>query len=139
MAGGRPTEYKPEYCDQLAALGRNGLSLTQMAAHIGVSKQTFYTWRDTHPEFLDALQESLTYAQAHWEEMAYKGARGDLPVNGQVLNKSMAARFSADYMERKATELTGANGGPVQVAHSTLTEAELDERIAALSKATGIG
>lgn len=139
MAGGRPTEYKPEYCDQLAALGRSGLSLTQMAAHFCVSKQTFYTWRDAHPEFLDALQESLTFAQAHWEEIHYKGARGELPVNAAVLNKAMSARFRDEYTERQQTELTGKDGGPVQVAHSTLTEAELDERIAALSKATGIG
>lgn len=138
MAGGRPTDYDPSYCEVVLPLGRAGLSLTQMAAHIGISKQTFYNWRDSHPEFMDATLEALTYAQAHWEEIAYKGAKGELPVNGQVLTKSMAARFSADYMERKATELSGPDGRAIEVAHSTLSEADLDAKIKALQLAAGV-
>jgi hypothetical protein len=109
-----------------------------MAAHFGVSKQTFYTWRDSHPEFLDALQESLTYAQAHWEEMHYKGARGDLPVNAAVLNKAMSARFRDEYTERQQTELTGRDGKPLEIAHTSIPDADLDERIKALLKTAAV-
>ena len=52
-----------------------------------------------------------------WEEQAHigmwespEGAR----LNPQLWSRSMAARFPDDYRESKKTELTGANGGPIQ-------------------------
>lgn len=111
----RPTEYRPEFCDQVIAWGGEGKSVTWMAAQLDVSKQTVHNWAAANPEFLDALTRAKTKAQAYWEDMGQDGIK--LPMfNGSVYAKSMAARFPEDWRENKGVELTGAGGGPVQTA-----------------------
>ena len=52
---GRPTEYKPEYCRQVADYMGKGYSLTAFAGSIKQSKETMYRWIATHPDFSDAV------------------------------------------------------------------------------------
>ena len=55
MPGGRPTDYKPEYCKRVIAMGKRGKSPAQMASALGVARQTIDNWGEKHPKFLDAL------------------------------------------------------------------------------------
>lgn len=111
----RPTEYRPEFCDQVIAWGEEGKSVTWMAAQLDVSKQTVHNWAAANPEFLDALMRAKTKAQAYWEDMGQDGIKSPM-FNGSVYAKSMAARFPEDWRENKGVELTGVGGGPVQTA-----------------------
>ena len=54
-AGGRPTDYKPEFCQMVVELGREGAGKAEMAAACGVVRQTLDNWIKAHPEFLDAI------------------------------------------------------------------------------------
>lgn len=65
---GRPTVYKPEMCDALEEIGALGATKVQMAAHLGVSKQTFYTWMNEHPEFLDAVNHAMTLSESKFSQ-----------------------------------------------------------------------
>ena len=38
MPAGRPTDYRPEYCERVIELGRLGMSVVEMAADIGVAR-----------------------------------------------------------------------------------------------------
>jgi hypothetical protein len=53
--GGRPTEYRPEYCQAVIDLMAQGFSLTAFAASICVAKDTVYEWIKVHPQFSDAV------------------------------------------------------------------------------------
>jgi oleate hydratase len=53
---GRPTLYKPEFCDQLIEQMAEGLSFMAAMARIGVSRQTGYSWVKQHEEFLEAFE-----------------------------------------------------------------------------------
>jgi hypothetical protein len=55
MGAGRPTDYKPEFCDEVIAAGQEGLSLTAFAGMIGVCRATINNWMAAHPEFLEAV------------------------------------------------------------------------------------
>lgn len=115
MAAGRPSEYQPEFCDQVVEWGKLGKSKAWMASNLGVSRQTLDTWTKVHPEFLDAITTSQAHAQAWWEDL---GQNNVISVTGQSLNsgvytRSMAARFPDDWREKTATELTGKDGAPV--------------------------
>lgn len=103
MPAGRPTAYKPEYCDAVIELGRAGKSKVQMAAEFDVCKQTLLNWADAHPEFMDALTRAETQAQAWWETQGQIGMTGD-KFNGSVWSRSMAARFPGDWREVKGVE-----------------------------------
>ena len=66
---GRPTSYKPEYCNQLIEHMARGLSYESFAGSIGVSKQTIYDWEKVNKEFLDAKEIGLEKSRIFWEEI----------------------------------------------------------------------
>jgi hypothetical protein len=114
----RPTEYKQEYCQQVIEYGKQGKSLTWMASELGVTKKTIHNWMEAFPEFLHAMEESRAHSQRWWEDAGQVNmllAQGAGSFNASVWSRSMAARFPEDWRESKGVELTGANGGPVQV------------------------
>lgn len=53
---GRPSKYKPVYCDEVITTMATGLSLTAFAGEIGVSRDTVNEWQHVHPEFSDAVR-----------------------------------------------------------------------------------
>lgn len=97
---GRPTLYRPEYCETVVELGREGKSLAQMASHFDVTRQAVLEWANQHPEFFAALERARVHAQNWWENQAQTGmyARG---FNSKVWEVSVRARFREDYTERK--------------------------------------
>jgi len=113
---GRPTLYDPKYCEEVVTLGRIGKSVEQIAANLNVSLRTIYLWRDTHEEFLHALDDAKTYEQAWWEEQAsaymVENKESDR-LNATLWSRSMAARFPKKYRESTKTEITGADGTPL--------------------------
>ncbi|HEY8879202.1 MAG TPA: hypothetical protein VIN03_16660 [Roseateles sp.] len=115
---GRPSGYRPEYCEQVIEWGKQGKSKAWMASQLDISRQTLDNWCDANPEFLDAMTRARAHAQAWWEDQgqAYMlMPQGAGTFNASVWSRSMAARFPEDWREKTSTELTGANGGPVQI------------------------
>ena len=113
---GRPSLYDPKYCEEVIAYGKLGKSVEQIAAILNVSLRTMYSWRDSHEEFLHALEDAKTYEQAWWEEQAaaymVENKESDR-LNATLWSRSMAARFPKKYRESTKTEITGADGAPL--------------------------
>ena len=113
---GRPSLYDPSFCDEVVELGRKGKSVEQIASILNVSLRTMYSWRDSHEEFLHALDDAKTYEQAWWEEQAaaymVENKESDR-LNSSLWSRSMAARFPKKYRESTKTEITGADGTPL--------------------------
>lgn len=126
-SSGRPSLYDPAFCERVIEMGHEGYSKAQMAVELGVVRQTLDTWTQQHPEFLDAVSRALDAAQTWWETEGRKGMWAGKQFNAAVWARSMAARFPGDYSERQKLELTGANGGPIQ-----LSETERASRLAGL-------
>jgi hypothetical protein len=53
--GGRPSEYRPEYCQAVIDCMAQGFSLTAFAGSIRVAKDTIYQWVKVYPQFSDAV------------------------------------------------------------------------------------
>lgn len=111
--GGRPTLYKPEYCELVIALGSEGYSRARMAARIGVSKQTLKVWETEHPEFFDALARATTLSQSWHEEIALKNY-GSREFNTSLWSQMVKSMFREDHGDRVAQEQSGPNGGPIE-------------------------
>lgn len=110
----RPTEYKQEFCEQVVEYGRQGKSLVWMASELGVSKPTVQNWMAAHPEFLAAMEEARALSQRWWEDAGQNGMAAP-GFNASIWSRSMAARFPDDWREQKGVELTGKDGGPMQI------------------------
>jgi hypothetical protein len=133
---GRPSLYKPEYCEVVIKLGREGCSPAEIASHFDVDRVTLIDWANANEDFSTALTRAKVHEQAWWEKAGKSGMIAD-KFNAQVWTKSVAARFRDDYTERK--ELTGASGGPVAVSSVDLrglSDADLATMQALLGKAS---
>src|ERR1700721_1643199 len=75
---GRPTDYRPEYCDALIAHMREGYSFESFGANVGAHKQTLYTWAEVHPDFADAKKEGTALSLKFYEGVAKMQALGQL-------------------------------------------------------------
>lgn len=111
---GRPSTYDPAYCEKVIELGKQGMSVVEMACEIGVSRNTLETnWPAEHPAFLEAFTQAREHSQAWWERAGRTGMLKK-DIDASIWSRSMAARFPRDWREVKGTELTGKDGGPVE-------------------------
>jgi hypothetical protein len=116
MPAGRPSDYKPEYCEQVIEMGRLGKSIVQMACGLDVVRNTLDNWAAEHPEFLSSFTRAKQLSQDWWENAGQTGMLTP-GMNAGIWSRSMAARFPEDYTERQKRELTGAGGGAIQQVH----------------------
>lgn len=119
---GRPSVYDPSYCDDVIALGKEGKSKAQMAAHFDVSRQTIDNWATAHPEFLEALNRAMAHCQAWWEDKGQTGLTVQ-GFNAAVWKKSVEARFRDDYTEKREIDHKSSDGSmrPTRVVLVPLT------------------
>jgi len=78
MPGGRPTKYKPEFCEKLIDHMSQGFSFESFAATIDTHRGTLYRWEREYPEFRDAKKSGLDKSLLFWERLGMQGATGAL-------------------------------------------------------------
>ena len=76
MAGGRPTDYRPEYAEQAAKLCSLGATDIEIADFFGVSESTVNRWKITHPEFCVSIKAAKEAANDRVERSLYSKATG---------------------------------------------------------------
>lgn len=128
MPAGRPSLYKPEYCEKIVELASEGKGWAEIAHTLGVTRTTLYEWGDKHPDFSTALTRAKVAEQAWWEDTGRKSLFAD-KFQAAVWSKSMSARFRDDYTERTKAEITGKDGEPFggEVSPRDLAKALLAE------------
>lgn len=138
MAGGRPTAYKPEYCDLIIqhfdkepftssfdeVSGKTYRSaillptLTNFARTIGVSRATIYNWAEEHPEFLDAIKRAQELQE---EVLMQNGLFGAYDKTFAIFT----AKNICGWKDKQDIEHSGSIG--------SISDSELDEKIRKLA------
>lgn len=70
---GRPTDYKPEYCDLVIEHMAKGYSFESFAGLVDAHKDTIYEWLKSHPEFTDAKKKATDKCRLFWESVGIEG------------------------------------------------------------------
>jgi hypothetical protein len=65
--GGRPTAYRPEFCETVLDDASLGHTLGATAARIGVSRSTLSDWAHRFPEFAEAIELAKGIGQRFYE------------------------------------------------------------------------
>ena len=73
---GRPTLYRPEYCQLAIERMGKGLSLTAFAGTIGVSKHADYEWTRVHADFDDAMSRARPARTLWLEQKLLRSRKG---------------------------------------------------------------
>lgn len=118
---GRPSGYKPEYCQQVIDHMRNGMSIASFAAAVGVSRETIWKWGKAYPEFRNACEVAKEASQIWFERLAIaiasgqhktltddKGVKRFANANPGMVMFLMSRRFP-DYQDPKA-RMFGSGG-----------------------------
>lgn len=121
---GRPTEYKPEYCEVAIEALKKGFSKEAVAGHIGICKDTLYKWIKRHKDFADAIAQGVELSRIHWEKIAIDHvvfSKNGVQISPQVWSLNMKNRFG--WSEKKEIELGEETRATVKLAYS-LDEAD---------------
>jgi hypothetical protein len=111
---GRPSNYKPEYCQQAIELGKIGKTMVHIANAFGKTKSVLHFWMDEHPEFAEAIALSKQLNEAYWLDLADSRANG-LHQGSDVLIKFM---LSAAHGYREKMDVKSESSGSVTLIGS---------------------
>lgn len=93
---GRPTDYRPEYCEQIVEFMKDGKSFVGFSASIGTHIDTILEWAKVHPEFSLAKKAAGAASEEWWErqgrEYLINRPQGE-SLNSSVWIFTMKARF----------------------------------------------
>ena len=68
------------------------------------------------------MEKSVTFAQDYWEQKGEDNI-GTPGFNSAIYKLFMSARFRHDYMEIRKTEVSGPEGGAIEVKDVTTLDA----------------
>ena len=96
---GRPTDYRPEYCEQVERFcAVMGTLDEDVAQFFGVAVSTIYEWKKAHPEFSEAIKRGK--------------AETDHKVVEKLIDRAIGAKFYQDK-EIKLKSIQYQNGKKV--------------------------
>lgn len=104
---GRPTKYRPIYCDLVIEAMSEGKSLTAFAADIGVARSTINEWMDEFPEFSEAARRAKAKCAAWWEERGRQMAQNGGAPGQSTLVVFGLKNMSDDWRDRVEAEHSG--------------------------------
>lgn len=73
---GRPTDYRPEYCEQVEKLCKLGATDKEIADFFDVAESTINLWKTEHPGFSESIKKGKLVADAEVAEALHKRALG---------------------------------------------------------------
>lgn len=122
--GGRPSDYKPEYCQALMDHMAEGYSFESFAATIGKHRDTLYEWEKVHPAFSDSKKKGRELGLLEWEKIGKRGITGKIPFfNNASYIFTMKNRFPDLWYDKHQVDL-GKNGIQLTLAYNTKKDGE---------------
>ena len=121
---GRPTKYTPEIAKQVFDLMAQGYSLDGAAGMIGLSHDSMYRWQHEHPGFSDAVKNGRVAGTTWWERRVRDiadGAPGN--ITAALFGLKNRSRAAQGWHDITKTEVTGADGAPIQTEVKTTIDA----------------
>lgn len=131
---GRPSTYSEKTADEIVQRMIEGESLTAICRDEKMPPRvTVYAWFDKHPDFYArcarAREALADYLVDQIEELARTATKDNLEqIKLQVSTKQWRAMKMAPrmYGDRTRTEVTGANGGPIQTQATVVDATQLE-------------
>ena len=109
---GRPSKYKPEYCEAVIEVMKDGGSKEEACVAIGCTFHTFQNWQEKNPEFLQAVKEGEKASEAWWHRVGRRAVMGEVPgFNGTSYVFNMKNRFG--WKDKQ--EVSGDSKAPLNI------------------------
>lgn len=123
--GGRPSEFRPEYGDELIRLmGEEGLSLSAAAAAMGFYRQRVYDWMEDRPEFEAQVRHAQGKRLEYLERRLMNTNMPAAQVTAMIFALKTADKH--EWREKIDIEHTGKDGGAIETAHTQTSRLIVD-------------
>ena len=86
MAGGRPSDYKEEFCEQAYKLCLLGFTDVELGVFFGVCEKTINNWKHDHGEFLQSIKEGKDIADSEMAVSLYQRGLGYSHPEQKIFN-----------------------------------------------------
>lgn len=96
MTAGAPTKYDPGKLPVILDLFKEGASISEVCLELDISRQTFYDWKDVHPEFVDTVKRGVQLSRGWWEKQGRLGVKIDHGINPTMWFMNMKNRFGKE-------------------------------------------
>lgn len=107
---GRPSAYSVQKAEQAYSLAQQGATVSEIAAGLGIGRQTFYDWRGAHKEFADATQLGKEAADERVEDALYHRALGYSHAAVKIFMPAGASEpVYAEYVEHFPPDTAAAS------------------------------
>jgi len=131
-----PTASEQKLLNVLANPEYFALNVTQLCQEAGISRQTYYEAMQKpgfRKFYTDTIREILSSRVGDIVRATYRYAKEN-PKNHQ--DRKLLLEMAGLYTEKKISEITGKDGGPVQVENMTAEERQkrIDELLAKREK-----
>lgn len=100
---GRPSDFKPEFCDQAEKLCKLGATDRELADFFEKAESTISLWKTAHPEFSEALKRGKAVADMEVADRLYQRALGYSHASekvflfeGQVIRADIVKHYPPD-------------------------------------------
>lgn len=90
---GRPTVYKPEFCELAIEFFKDGKSMAEFARHLDVARSSVFEWMKLYPDFSNAVNKAVEYSEAEWIAWGRQNI-GNKDFNARLYELNMMNRFS---------------------------------------------
>lgn len=98
---GRPTDYRPEFCEYARELREKGATYPELALFFGVARQTLFAWRLKYKDFHDALKVGTEAADERVVDSLWQRATGyEHDVEKPFIDQKTGAIKIAKHVER---------------------------------------
>lgn len=108
---GRPSKYRPEYCELVIELMSKGNSIAAVCAELKVPRKTLLEWAENNDEFRKACEAGKELSQKWWEHLAGGVASGAASThavykkaNHGMIMFMMSRRFP-DYYAKNQSDI----------------------------------
>lgn len=92
-AGGRPTLYRPEMCEEAIGWMKKGHSIIEVAYLLNIGRSTLYEWIEKFPEFADAIKKGVDFSEGKWMIDGGLNSLRDKDFNATLWYMNMKNRF----------------------------------------------
>lgn len=124
---GPEPKYKAEMCQEILQVASEGGHISAMRAKLGaISKDTWYRWQDTYPEFKSAVEASKLASQVYYEKLGLMGCTGQIDGwSATTYALIMNNKFKDEYSR-------GTGGSHTEITYNTvnLSPEEITQQIA---------
>jgi len=149
MPAGRPTKYKEEYNEQAYKLCLLGATDKSLADFFEVDEATVNRWKLEYPLFCESLKRGKVIADTEIAQSLYQRAKGythpedkifvhegvpvivptekHYPPDTGAAMAWLKNRKPDSWSDTQKLELTGADGGPVDVRIAGMSDEELEQ------------